>query len=245
MQKLSKKILEKIKSEKISPRERWIFLAKNYGAWLLAILGIIFAGIFLGNFISDLIAAEWDIFPRFPGGRINFLVNAISVFWLAGIFATGIFAFFFFRKTKRGYRIGILALTSVILVASVIGGISLLFTPLPPKFHEFRMQRFPPHFDSQKWMNSSKGFLFGKIIEIDEQILILNSLDNSMWKVDISAARIPPFLELKEELKIRVIGEQIRDGEFRADFVKSGNPREILREIRESRNERKFNPLAY
>ena len=83
MPELSKKILDKIKSEKISPREKWVFLAKNYGVWLLAIFGIVLAGIFVGNFVSDLLLAEWDIFPRFPGGRINFLANAISVFLLA------------------------------------------------------------------------------------------------------------------------------------------------------------------
>ncbi len=224
MLKLSEKILEKIKSEKISPRDKWIFLAKNCGVWLLAILGVVLAGVFTGNFVSDLLLAEWDIFPRFPGGRINFLANAISVFLLAGIFATFVFAFFFFRKTKRGYRVGILVLAGMILVASAVGGISLFFTPLPLKFHEFRLQHFPPRFDSQKWMNPSEGFLFGEILEIGEKILILNALDNSVWEVDISEARIPPFLELKEKLKVRVIGEQIRDGEFRADFVKPGNP---------------------
>ncbi|MCK5472146.1 hypothetical protein KAI54_03085 [Candidatus Gracilibacteria bacterium] len=225
MPELSKKILDKIKSEKISPREKWVFLAKNYGVWLLVIFGIVLAGIFVGNFVSDLLLAEWDIFPRFPGGRINFLANAISVFLLAGIFAASVFTFFFFRKTKRGYRVGILALAGMILVMSAVGGISLLSTPLPLKFHEIRLQHFPPHLDPQKWMNPSEGFLFGEILEIGEKILILNAFDNLMWEVDVSDARIPPFLELKEELKVRVIGEQIRDGEFRADFVKSGNPR--------------------
>ncbi|MBU1089709.1 hypothetical protein KKF38_02870 [Patescibacteria group bacterium] len=245
MQKFSKKILAEIKKQKIEPRSRLIFLARNYGVWLLAILGIALSGIFLGNLISDLLLAEWDIFPNFPGGRINFLANAISIFWLAGIIAAFVFAFFLLRKTKRGYRIGILTLASVILIASATGGISLLFTPLPPKFRELRMQHFPPRFDEREWQNSAEGFLFGEIVEVKEKMFLLNALDHSIWEVDISKAQIPPFLELKEKLKVRVIGEQIRDGEFRADFVKPENPREILQKIRGIPNERKFNLPAY
>jgi len=245
MQKLSEKILAKIKSENISPREKWIFLVKNYGIWVLAILGIVLAGVFVGNIISDLHSAEWDIMHRFPGGKPNFLFHTIPFLWLFGIASAFTFTFFLLRKTKHGYRFGILAISGTILIVSSIAGVALLSTPLPPKFREFRMQNFPPSFEASEWNNPSEGFLFGEILEVGEKILILNAFDESIWEVDVSEARIPPLLKLKEKLKVRVIGKQIRDGKFRADFVKPEISREALRKIQKIQNERKFNLPAY
>lgn len=224
MPNLSEKILDKIKSEKISPREKWIFLAKNYGIWVLAILGILLAGIFTGNLIHEFAMEEWDIAHHFPGGRANFLFHAIPFLWLFGIASTFAFAFFLLRKTKKGYKFGILAISGVIFIASGVCGVALLSTPLPPKFREFRMQNFPPPFEASEWNNPSEGLLLGEIIEIGEKILILDAFDESIWEVDISDAKIPPVLELIVGMKIRVIGEKISDGKFEAEFIKPEKP---------------------
>ncbi|MCF7836448.1 hypothetical protein K9N08_00785 [Candidatus Gracilibacteria bacterium] len=235
MPNLSKKILAKIKSEKISPREKWIFLVKNYGIWILAVLAIVLAGIFLGNLIADLLLAEWRIFQRFPGGGVRFLASTISIFWLVGILAAGALAFLFLRKTRRGYRLGGLALSGVIFVASLVGGISLLSSSLPGKFLEFRDQHFPPKFESQKWQNPAAGFLFGKIIAIHENsILLLDSLDGSTWEVEFAAAEIPDFLELKIGEKVRAIGEKIATEKFRAEFILPEKPPREFERVRKN-----------
>jgi hypothetical protein len=228
MNKISKDILAKIKSEKISPHEKWIFLAKNYGIWSLSIMGIILAGIFVGNAIHEVAMGEWDIMHRFPGGRPNFLFHAIPFLWLLGVTSAFALAFFLLRQTKRGYKYGILAISGVIFIASGICGVALLSTTLPPKFREFRMEHLPPNFDSQRWMNPSEGFLFGEILVIEDKLFLLDALDNSVWEVDITEARIPPRLNLTEGMKVRVIGEDLGENKFSADFVKSGNTHEVM-----------------
>jgi len=234
MNNLSKKILAKIESQKISPRGKWIFFLKNYGVWIAVVLGIIFVGIFLSNVIHEFVMGEWDIYARFPGGKANFIFHTIPFLWLLGIISAFAFAYFLFRKTRRGYRFGILTISGAIFIVSGICGIALFSTPLPPKFREFRMQHFQSDFDSQKWMNPSEGFLFGEILEAETEgeFFILNAIDNSVWEVDISIARIPRFLELRKGEDVRVIGEQIREGKFKADFVKSGNLREDMHRLK-------------
>lgn len=225
MSQYSQKILAKIKSQKIAPRARWIFLAKNFGIWSLAVLAIIFAGIFLGNFVVDLISAEWEIFHRFPGGPVKFFRETISVFWLVGLVAAFIFAFFLFRKTRRGYRFGALALAGILLVASFAGGASLLSTPFPGQFREIHSKNFPPHFESKNWMNPDAGFIFGEIIELGETILILDSVDDSIWSVNFSAAKIAPRVELRLGERVRAVGARVDDENFTAEFIQPGEPR--------------------
>ncbi|MFH1375408.1 MAG: hypothetical protein ABIH35_01925 [Patescibacteria group bacterium] len=245
MQKLSKQVLAKIKSEKISPKEKWTFLVRNYGIWVLAVLALILAGVFVGNAIHDLSFGEWGIMHRFPGGRWHFLRHALPLLWLVGITAAFIFAFALLRKTKRGYRYGTLVIAGVTLLTSVIGGLALLRTPLPRQILDFRMEHFPREFIKTEWMNPEEGLIFGEIIETGETILILNALDSSLWEVDISEALTPPFLELELGVDVRVIGEKIGEGKFKAEFVRPGDPRKILQKMGRPRGERKMSPRAY
>lgn len=241
MQKLSKKILAEIKQQKIAPRERWIFLAKNYGIWIAAIVGIILAGIFVGNAIHEFTLGEWDISHRFPGGRIQFLLHTLPLLWLLGLAAAATFTFFLLRKTKRGYRFGVLAVSGAIFVVSGIFGVALLSTSLPPKFHELRVKNFPPRFDQQEWQKPADGFLFGEILAIQEKILMLDALDDSIWEIDFAKAKIQPRLELSVGEKIRVIGAKLEDKKFTADFLLAEKPPKI----REIMDERKMRMRAY
>lgn len=248
MQNLSQKILAEIKKQKIEPRSRFIFLAKNYGIWALAIVALFFVAIFFGTFVAELFEAEWELLPHFPGGRFNFVAHTLPIFWLVAILAAGAFTFFLFRKTKCGYRFGVLAIVGSILVASVAGGFSLLSTSLPPKFHDFKMQNFPPRFDEREWQNPSEGFLFGTILEIEKKILLLDSLDEKVWEVDISVAKIPPEFEFEVGDKIRAIGRKIDESnllagrqEFAAELILPEKPPKM----REKKDERKTPMRAY
>lgn len=224
MQKLSEKILAEIKNRKISPHARLLFLAKNYGVWALAIIAISLAAIFVGTFVAELLAAEWALLPHFPGGQINFVFHTLPIFWLGAILAAFLFAFFLLRRTKHGYRFGVLAITGGIFIASTAGGISLLSTPLPPQLHALRVQNFPPHFEEHEWMDPEEGFLFGEIFGIEEKLLILNAIDESVWSVDVSSAKIPSQLELVVGEKIRAVGTKLDDENFAADFILPAMP---------------------
>lgn len=228
MPQFSKKVLAKIKSEKISPKEKWVFLVQNYGIWVLAFTALLLAIVFVGNAMHDLSLGEWDIMHHFPGGRLHFLRHALPLLWLGGVTAAFIFAFALLRKTKRGYRYGVLVIAGVILLASVVGGLALLRTPLPRQMLNFQMKHFPSKFIEAEWMNPEKGLLFGELVEAGETILILDALDNSTWQVNVSEARIPPFLELTRGNKIRAIGGQTGMREFWAKFIKSGEPPKVL-----------------
>ncbi len=241
MQKLSEKILAEIKERKLAPHSRALFLVKNYGIWVLALIALLAAAIFVGTFAAELFEAEWELLPHFPGGQINFITHTLPIFWLATILAASAFAYFLFRHTKHGYRFGVLAVAGGIFVASIAGGISLLATPLPPQLHALRVQNFPPHFDESEWMDPEEGFLFGEVFSIEEKLLILNALDNSVWNVDIATAKIPPEFTITVGEKIRAIGTKTDDTNFTADFILPENPRQLER----ARFERNMPMRAY
>lgn len=229
MNKFSKSILEKIKTEHLKPKARWQFVLKNIVLWSLAIVAVVAAGVFIASFIQDLLEAEWDIAHRYPGGQFHFLRQAISTTWLIAIAAVIALAFVFFRKTKRGYRYGVFVLAGIIFTSSVVLGTSLVPTKIPEKVRDFKAQKFGRNFDEQRWQNPQEGFLLGDIIEIEGQIFILSALDKKVWKVDALGSKMPPDFDLKQGDRVRVIGEKSGEDTFRADFVKPEKPSRFLR----------------
>ncbi|MFH0833823.1 MAG: hypothetical protein V2A63_00325 [Patescibacteria group bacterium] len=241
MQKLSKKILAEIKKQHLAPRERWVFLAKNYGIWALAFLAIFLAVAFVSSLASEVQEAEWELLPHFPGGPSNFLWHTVPIFWLVALLAAGAFAYFFLRHTKSGYRFGLLTVLGVIGAVSLLGGFALLATPLPPQFVAFRLHNFPPPFEEAEWQNPAEGFLLGQIVQLGDKVFLLNDSDQTVWEVDYSEAQIPPRLELQVGMQVRAIGAQTGDKEFAADFIFPKMPhallhREMMDEMRAERN---------
>ncbi|MFH0776472.1 MAG: hypothetical protein V1936_02565 [Patescibacteria group bacterium] len=228
MQKLSKKILAEIKKQHLAPRSRLVFLAKNYGVWVLALLAVLLAAIFVSSLVGEVREAEWELASHFPGGRGNFLWHALPFFWLVSLLAACVFAYFLFRQTKSGYRFGLFAIVGSIGLVSLIGGVSLLATSLPPKFLDFRMHNFPPPFDEAEWQNPEEGFLLGEILQIGDKVLILNSRDQSVWEVGISQAKLPPLFELQVGMNIRAVGTQTSEKKFEADFIFPKLPHALL-----------------
>ena len=232
MQKLSQSILKKIKNSHLKPRARWQFRLRDTVLWILAVVAVILAGIFIAGLIQDLIKAEWDIMHRYPGGKLGFIRQAISITWLIGIVAVVALAFVFFRKTKRGYRYGVFALAGIILTASLVLGASLIPTKIPEQMRDLRMQHLPERFNEERWLNPKEGFLIGEIIEIEDKLFILSALDQKVWEVGIEQAVIPPRLKLKVEELVRVVGKQTGEDTFQAEFVKPGIPPKFLRKLK-------------
>ncbi len=90
-----------------------------------------------------------------------------------------------------------------------------------------------------EWQNPEQGFLFGRVLEVEEKILILNAADQSIWEVDFAEAKIPPFLEIQVGAELRIIGEKTGRDQFAAEFVKPKvrGPKRMMKEnLRGPRN---------
>jgi hypothetical protein len=236
MKNFSQSILAKIKQEKLTPRARWIFQFKNLFFWSLGILTIIAAGILLTALLEDFLLAEWEIFSRHPGGQLHFFYETISWLWLISLIALLAIAFVIFRHTKQGYRYATLGLAGVVLVASFGLGISLYPTKIPSDLREFHRQYLGERFDPNLWHNPDQGFLIGKILKIKQKELLLDT-GKQKWQVNFAKARMPQFLKLAPQQKIRIMGKKISEGIFEANFIHPERPPQKI--------ERKFRQRTY
>lgn len=217
-QKISQTILSKIKTQNLQPRSRYYFLIKNYLIWLalggaIFLAGILFATIFLDFQSQALIRAG-----NFSQGILNFLPQKVVIFWFLTLALTIAAALHLLRQTERGYR-----LTSVLLIIGF--GVLILIlaagfwhTNLPKHLNEFSVERFNQKPFSEDSLEE-KTTIFGAITEVSAEQLVLETPEKEVWQVDLRRARTPPFLHLKPQTQIKVVGTKQEGQKLQASFI--------------------------
>jgi len=223
--KISDSVLKQIKTQKIAPKAKWKFLAKNVLFWVLFGLSVLFSAIGVSVVIFAFMETDFDLFSYLGGSGMQRILSLLPIFWLL-LFAIFVgVALFGFRKTKGGYRFSV----SRLLLINVILGIFLgticynlggaeqfenIFANNVRFYHGIRDQRI------KRWARPEGGRLAGEIIEMkNDKIFLLNDFDQKEWIVDAKNLIQEPFFDLKSGMKVRMIGKEVSKNKFKAEII--------------------------
>ena len=227
--KISKNVIDKIKREKIKPKSRWSFLAKNYAFWILAMVMILMGAIAFSIIVFVIFDLDWDLYKYNKINPIFFFLRTIPFLWiiLFGLFTY--LSYLIFRKTKKGYRYHYLYFSLFIALLSLIFGVFLYFSGFNEFLERTMLHKLPfcPNRIAQ-WSNPQKGFLAGEVISINDDNIEIIDLENKPWKVILPQKK--NFLSDKykngnlrerkknkiEGLRVKIIGEKVDNNTFKA-----------------------------
>ena len=99
-EKITKKVLEKIKKEEIKPEAKWKFLLKDYFVWALFALSIIVGALAVSVIIFGIKISDWGMYDKLAGGPVKFLIMTLSYFWLLIFVAFISVAYYNLKHTK-------------------------------------------------------------------------------------------------------------------------------------------------
>jgi len=211
---IAHKVLEKIKSEKLSPKPRWQFLLKDEFLKVSFIILLIIGGISFSVMFYILFDRDWQFLSRGRLDLVDELLFALPYFWIIVLILFVGVAFYNFRHTQTGYKHKGYLIILISFFGSVLLGFFLFTFGAGQIFDKMLADNFP-HFDyrakyiNHMWGRPQEGMLAGKILEIkDGKLLILNDLGNEIWQVDYNKARIAPHFELKPEELVRIWGDE-------------------------------------
>jgi len=224
MTKTSKKILDKIEKEHIKPRPKWQFVAMHILMFVLFGLTIFLGALAVSVILVKVMASDWSVIPRLPGGPL--LVLPYLWILLFGIMI--LVASFLFEQTEKGYKhnLWIVAIASIGL--SIILGSLLFAVRVGEGVEDGLREHFKPYkqyveMREKAWHAPEHGVLPGRVIEIEKDIMILlDDLKGLKWDVDITDAKMP-MRPIKIDQIIIVVGKKTGEGEFDADGVRPGN----------------------
>jgi len=228
MENPAKKIIEKIKEEHVVPESRFRLNWKSYLFWGVWILTLLVGALFFSFIILNLLDIHPGIFHYFGLRRIFFLIMITAPYFWIALAALALFSgFLAIRKTKHGYRYGILFATSLgVLIVSLLG-VTLHMAKINERvgqgfFREMPKQRgfiFPVE---ERWSRPEEKMLGGEIIELKSDYFMLVSFKDEIWEV-----RYFPDTEirLREQMgpgiSVGIIGEKTGERKFEAEFIHS------------------------
>jgi len=231
-QDFSKNIINKIKESKIKPKPKWQFIFLNFFIWFLGLIALALSALVFSVIIHIFIYNDWDAMQYIGGNFIKFIFIIIPYFWLVFLLGFSLALFFIIRRTKKGYKYSFwkISLASIVLsvfLGSLFYGIGMgraIDESLSQKNNFYRkvINRRLEH-----WTKPEKGFLGGMIKSIDtDKSFFLIDFNNQEWKIFYEDALIMPSCKIKEEEKIRIIGEIIQDemNSFRAQRILPEKP---------------------
>jgi hypothetical protein len=215
-----KKLLDKIKDEKIRPIPRWHFLLKNYVVWLVGSLSLFIGAAAVSVMIYLYRGDDLTSYLR-TGGLKEFLLLALPYFWIIILILFTFLVYYQIKHTKKGYRYPAYAVIAFSIAASILLG-GILFKAGLSKAIDDILGENAPYYETLFnrrmlfWYSPEDGRLSGMIIEyVPEDRYLLLDPKRKQWLVDASGLR-NCCLGIRVNELANFTGEAVSDNEFRA-----------------------------
>jgi hypothetical protein len=225
-EKLSNKVLQKIKKENLKPKPKWGFLLKNYIFWGAFGLSILIGGLASSVAIFRITTADWDIARRLGQHPISFGLRTMPYFWLIILAAFAALAYYNFKHTKEGFKFRLPLTITASILGSIVLGFAFFGAGIAKNMDEQALKHIPLYESMhskqrvEMWSQIEKGLIAGEILEIQEGSIKIENLKGEEWTINTENVSKKMIENLKEGMAIGAIGETLEEGIFKAEDLR-------------------------
>jgi hypothetical protein len=231
-QEFDKKLVEKMKEEKMAPKPRWHFLLKDYVIWAAGTVALLIGAAAVSVLLYLLKYNGWELSAGTNKNFWEFLLMTLPYFWIIFL---GIFIFILYynlQHTKKGYRYPVWVIIVFAILASIILGSAFYLLGVGQKIDNILGKKAPLYeriINPQMlfWLNPEEGRLTGIIAsEVKDGNFYLVDPSGQAWEIlgrdSEDDARSANFLRAGEPVIIvgRVSGKNI----FKAEMIRPALP---------------------
>jgi uncharacterized membrane protein len=222
-ERISRKILAKIKEQKIRPKPKWQFLLNNYLFWIIGIICLIIGAVSVSAVIFQFANGDWDVLGLLGNRALGFFFLSLPYFWLGMVILFLVFGYYGITKTKIGYRYQKTALVVGLIIITGFLGSSLQAFDLGQSVDK-KFRRNCPFYQrmnkerGQRWQRPESGMLAGRIEALSRKTMEVRDFKGNIWQIDISQAKMP-FGNFSQNNQVRIIGEKTEDKKIKAKAV--------------------------
>ncbi len=206
---LDKKIITKIKEEKIQPLSRSFFVFKKIIFWFFISLFLFLSSLSLSIMALIIKYGDWDIYRFLGFSPAIFFIKAFPYFWFLGLI---VFLFLILFKTKKAdgtynYTLffrSIIGFSSIIVLAIIFyfSGLSRItenYFSVNNVYIRFNYMR-------SSWQNPEKGLMAGTIIR-ERGDLMLQDFSGELWELSLPEEDFSGQELLQEGERFKIIGQ--------------------------------------
>ncbi len=219
---LSDKIMQEIKASGVVPKPKWQFATKRNLLWALVAITVVLGALAVAVIIFIFVDHDANSRKYLDESVFEDLVQTIPFVWFGLLTLLVGLTHYLVRHTEFGYRDSVKQIVGLVLISSfVLGGLLSLFET-GERVQDYLIERVPHYSDLVSdsmgiWSQPEKGLLGGKILGIRSSDEIqLTDFRHNVWLVDVGEVDNLDQIGLKRDVKIKIIGTQESDSEFRA-----------------------------
>ncbi|MFA6251093.1 MAG: hypothetical protein WC603_00475 [Candidatus Paceibacterota bacterium] len=218
---ISQIALEKIKESGIKPISKNIFNLKRVLFWSLVGFSIIIGVISFSSTLSILFYNDWYLYNKLGFG---FIIKSLPYFWFIFLLIFAILCEFYYRKTSFGYRHRIVFIIGIYVSLIIVFGSILHLIGMGEKIEQSLFKNVPVYhfvtFDRNEfWSNPREGFISGRIILVDNNMIKIIDQNRNVWVLNIENASVRGRIKMTEGEVIKIIGE-IKNNVFIAEEIR-------------------------
>ena len=218
------KLIERIKSDNITPKPKWYFSLKNALVWSLYFIFILIGAISFSIILFAIQQTDFELLSHIGHSKLEALLSILPYIWLislVGFIAGSIYSIY---NSKRGYKFAFSKIIAFSVGLSMVAGTIFFISGGASWFEEAFALRVGFYESIQKkkeriWQNPAKGNIAGTIDRVEDNEIEMTDLDNHKWTIDLDGVFIPRAVFLEKGEKIKVSGKQISDTQFKADGI--------------------------
>ncbi|MFA5184187.1 MAG: hypothetical protein WC456_01525 [Patescibacteria group bacterium] len=224
-----RKLVAKIKEEKIAPRPRWHFLLRNSVIWATGTASLLIGAGAVSVMIYLLKYNGWEIRTETNKAFWEFFLLTLPYFWILFLALFVFILYYNLKHTSRGYRYPVWFIVSSSILSSVILGSAFFLGGLGEKIDNILGEQAPfydkvinRHLDF--WFKPEEGRLVGIVTAKDEsRVFTIVDPAGRVWQITARPQAGPVvWLRLKEPVDL--IGRVVAEDQFEAVVIKAGRP---------------------
>lgn len=216
---LAERVLSRIESERIAPRPRWTFSAKNIAFWALGALAVLLGALAVAAGLFELAVVDWRLSSVTHPNFVSFFFSAAPVLWGVALALFIGFGYVNIRRTRHGYRYPLplimigavltsLTLGSVLYLAGFGGRIEAALGDHPPFYRPILVA------ERAWWSAPQRGLLLGEVTAVgpDLDSFTLRDASGKSWDVNAADLRNRDLAAIARGGTLRVVGLPAEEG---------------------------------
>jgi hypothetical protein len=229
-EKFSRRILNRIEGEHLTPRPRWEFVLRNYVFWILGFLAVLLGAFAFSAGLFEVENSGWRYYAATHSDFQTFFFAVAPFLWVFILVLFLVLGYVNIHRTNNGYRypLSLIAigavLTSVTLgsfffVFGIGGALEEVVGDHVPFYRPILMQ------EHAWWVDPTKGLLGGSVVSVapNATSFVLQDFHGNLWTVDSTDLRGQDLITLARGGTVRVVGVPVSvaatSSTFHACFV--------------------------
>gem|GEM_PF-3198817 len=222
---LQQQILAKIKSKNVIPKTRGYFVMRDTLIWSFILLFIAILGLSFGMIIYTVTSTDTNLLNSLGMSTFEKINSSIPYFWILATLIVALGSYIGFRKTRKGYRLGISQLFIILgLIASGTG--VLVYTLRIAQYVDTVASENIPIYTNitplnrNIWFNPDEGLLSGTVRAREtEKVFTLRDKDLNIWTIDSTDVNVYNDPRFQAGERIKIIGKRTGTDKFKATEV--------------------------